>query len=105
MDNGSVYRRCGCRDENTGRLRGARCPGVHDVKHGSWYFSADLPSAAGEAAAGAARRVRHPRGGGRGDGGARVFSRQPGAGADYGGVARPVAGIAGVAVRVHRAQL
>jgi integrase len=48
MDYGSVYRRCGCRDENTGRLLGARCPGLHDVKHGSWYFSADLPSAAGE---------------------------------------------------------
>jgi len=52
MDHGSVYRRCGCRDENTGRLLGARCPGLRDVKHGS-YFSADLPAAAGER-----RRVR-----------------------------------------------
>lgn len=53
MDHGSVYRRCGCRDENTGRLLGARCPGLRDVKHGSWYFSAELPSPAGER-----RRVR-----------------------------------------------
>lgn len=52
MGHGSVYRRCGCRDENTGRLLGARCPGLRDMKHGSWYFSADLPAAAGQ------RRVR-----------------------------------------------
>jgi putative drug exporter of the RND superfamily len=48
MDHGSVYRRCGCRDMNTGRLLGARCPGLSSPEHGSWYFSADLPSAAGE---------------------------------------------------------
>jgi integrase len=54
MDHGSTYRRCGCRDENTGRLLGARCPGLGSPQHGSWYFSADLPSAAGER-----RRVRH----------------------------------------------
>ena len=53
MDHGSVYRRCGCRDEATGRLLGARCPGLSSPAHGSWYFSADLPSAAGER-----RRVR-----------------------------------------------
>jgi integrase len=53
MDYGSVYRRCGCRDEFTGRLLGARCPGLGSPLHGSWYFSADLPSAAGER-----RRVR-----------------------------------------------
>jgi integrase len=53
MDHGSVYRRCGCRDEATGRLLGARCPGLGAPEHGSWYFSADLPSAAGER-----RRVR-----------------------------------------------
>ncbi len=53
MDHGSVYRRCGCRDENTGRLLGARCPGLRSAGHGSWYFSAELRSAAGER-----RRVR-----------------------------------------------
>jgi hypothetical protein len=53
MDHESVYRRCGCRDESTGRLLGARCPGLRDLKHGSWYFSADLLSAAGQR-----RRIR-----------------------------------------------
>ena len=48
MDHGSVYRRCGCRDESTGRVLGARCPGLRPPKHGSWYFSVDLPSAAGQ---------------------------------------------------------
>lgn len=48
MDRGSVYRRCGCRDEATGRLLGACCPGLRSREHGSWYFSAGLPSAAGE---------------------------------------------------------
>jgi integrase len=53
MDHGSVYRRCGCRDEATGRLLGIRCPGLGSPEHGSWYFSTDLPSAAGQR-----RRVR-----------------------------------------------
>jgi integrase len=53
MDHGSVYRRCGCRDESTGKLLGARCPGLRSAAHGSWYFSAGLPSASGER-----RRVR-----------------------------------------------
>jgi hypothetical protein len=53
MERGSVYRRCGCRDESTGRPLGARCPGPRSPQHGSWYFSADLPSPSGER-----RRVR-----------------------------------------------
>jgi integrase len=53
MDHGSVYRRCGCRDESTGRLLGAGCPGLESPGHGSWYFSAELPSPSGER-----RRVR-----------------------------------------------
>jgi len=53
MDHGSVYRRCGCRDESTGRLLGAGCPGLRSPQHGSWYFSAELPSPSGER-----RRVR-----------------------------------------------
>jgi hypothetical protein len=53
MDHRSVYRRCGCRDMNTRRLLGARCPGLRSPGHGSWCFSADLPSAAGQR-----RRVR-----------------------------------------------
>ena len=53
MDHSSLYRRCGCRDEATGWMLGARCPCLGSPSHGSWYFSADLPSAAGER-----RRVR-----------------------------------------------
>ena len=51
MGHGSVYRRC--RDESTGRLLGRCCPGLRSPEHGSWYFSAELPSPSGER-----RRVR-----------------------------------------------
>ncbi len=53
MDHGSTYRRCGCREQATGRLLGTLCPGLSSSLHGSWYFSADLPSASGKR-----RRVR-----------------------------------------------
>jgi hypothetical protein len=45
VDHGSVFKRCGCRDRVTGRLLGACCPRLRSARHGSWYFSADLPSA------------------------------------------------------------
>ena len=76
MDRGSVYRRCGCRDKATGRLLGARCPGLRSREHGSWYFSADLPSAAGE-------RHRARRGG---------FATQDAAAAALEALASPTAG-------------
>jgi integrase len=53
MDHGSVFRRCGCRDQPTGRLLGARCPRLSSRGHGTWYFSVELPSPAGDR-----RRVR-----------------------------------------------
>lgn len=53
MGDGSVFRRCGCRDEETGRLLGACCPGLTSLRHGTWYFSAELPCATGDR-----RRVR-----------------------------------------------
>jgi integrase len=53
MDHGSTYRRCGCRDHESGMLLGARCPELSSPGHGSWYFTADLPSASGNR-----RRVR-----------------------------------------------
>jgi integrase len=53
MNHGSVFRRCGCRDEGTGRLLGARCPGLSSRRHGTWYFSVELPSPSGDR-----RRVR-----------------------------------------------
>jgi len=76
MDRGSVYRRCGCRDKTTGRLLGARCPGLRSREHGSWYFSADLPSAAGD-------RHRARRGG---------FATQDAASAALEALASPAAG-------------
>jgi integrase len=53
MDYGSTYRRCGCRDQELGKLLGTQCQGLSSPEHGSWYFTADLPSASGER-----RRVR-----------------------------------------------
>jgi integrase len=53
MDRGSVFRRCGCRDQAAGRLLGGRCPRLSSRRHGTWYFSVELPSPAGER-----RRVR-----------------------------------------------
>lgn len=40
---GSVFKRCGCRDAETGRVLGARCPLVTEAGHGSWFFSVELP--------------------------------------------------------------
>jgi hypothetical protein len=53
MNHGSVFRRCGCRDQMTGRLLGTRCPGLSSRRHGTWYFSLELPSPSGDR-----RRVR-----------------------------------------------
>jgi integrase len=53
MNHGSVFKRCGCRAQVTGRLLGAECPMLSSARHGSWYFSAELPSPSGER-----RRVR-----------------------------------------------
>jgi hypothetical protein len=96
MDHGSVYGRCGCRDRSTGRLVGARCPGLRSPQHGSWYFSADLPSPSGQR-----RRVRRA-----GSPPGRRRSRrwrpsrprqQARSHGDDGGVAHPVGGIPDVA--------
>lgn len=40
---GRTYRRCACRDDQ-GRQLGAQCPQLSKSKHGSWYFSVDVPS-------------------------------------------------------------
>jgi hypothetical protein len=105
MDHGSVYRRCGCRYETTGKLLGPRCPGLSSPEHGSWYFSTDPPSAAGER-----RRVRYGGFVTRAAAAAALDALAspasgPEPGAVDGGVAEPVAGIAGVAARLHRPQL
>jgi hypothetical protein len=59
----------------------------------------------GRAAPGAARRVRNPGCGLGGDGGAHVPGGRTGAGAADGGMAQPVAGVAGVAARVDQPRL
>jgi integrase len=46
---GSTFKRCGCRDESTGRALGARCPqlkrrtGGWNPAHGAWAFQYELP--------------------------------------------------------------
>jgi hypothetical protein len=39
---GSVYPRCGCRDEQ-GRQLGVGCPRLGDPGHGSWSFEVRVP--------------------------------------------------------------
>jgi integrase len=41
---GSVYSWCGCREPNSGRRLGARCPQRGHEGHGSWYLSLELPA-------------------------------------------------------------
>src|SRR5688572_15791337 len=53
---GSVYRRCGCRDRTTGRQLGSGCPRWTDPAHGRWYFAVQISTPTG-------RRVRVRRGG------------------------------------------
>lgn len=36
---GSVYKRCGCRDADSGRQLGGRCSKLDRRGHGSWYFA------------------------------------------------------------------
>jgi integrase len=42
MADGSVYRRCSCRDEN-GKSLGNACPKLKNKRHGQWYFRIELP--------------------------------------------------------------
>jgi integrase len=49
---GSIVKRCGCRDPHTGRMLGARCPklrrggGSWNPSHGVWHYQLELPPAA-----------------------------------------------------------
>jgi hypothetical protein len=38
VDEGSVYKRCYCRDSDTGRVLGAACPELRKPRHGSWAY-------------------------------------------------------------------
>jgi hypothetical protein len=51
---GSVYKRCGCREDTAGLRLGASCQRLGEEGHGSWFFSMDLPRHVG----GVRRRLR-----------------------------------------------
>ncbi|XKK39992.1 site-specific integrase [Nocardiopsis sp. ARC36] len=46
---GSVFKRCGCRDQDTGKALGARCPGLRrqggawNPRNGDWGYQLELP--------------------------------------------------------------
>jgi hypothetical protein len=42
---GSTFKRCGCRDQRTGRQLGGRCPHLRERGHGSWYLAVELSAA------------------------------------------------------------
>jgi hypothetical protein len=44
---GSIQRRCGCRDPETGKQLGKHCPRLKNPRHGSWGFALDAPGADG----------------------------------------------------------
>jgi hypothetical protein len=50
---GSVFKRCGCRDE-AGKPLGSDCPRLAKSDHGSWYYKAELAAGPG----GTRRRAR-----------------------------------------------
>ena len=54
QEQGSVYRRCGCRGPD-GRQLGRACPGLARAGHGTWTFDVRLPGGYGS---GTARRLR-----------------------------------------------
>jgi integrase len=39
-----VFKRCGCREKESGRQLGGRCPRLPRHGHGSWYLAAELPA-------------------------------------------------------------
>jgi hypothetical protein len=50
----SVFKRCGCRDKESGRQLGGPCPRLPRRGHGSWYLAAELQAGSD----GRRRRVR-----------------------------------------------
>jgi hypothetical protein len=53
---GGVFKRCGCRSSENGRLLSSACPQLAERGHGSWYFDCAVPVLPG-------RRERLRRGG------------------------------------------
>ena len=54
MTEGSVYKRCYCKDPDTGRRLGGTCPklrraaGTWSPNHGTWAYQLELPTPAGQ---------------------------------------------------------
>lgn len=52
MSKGNLYKRCGCRDPQTGRRLGQKCPHLRTAAvrwsrdHGSWHWQIELPAGA-----------------------------------------------------------
>lgn len=47
VNDGAIYRRCGCRDQGSGRQWSASCPRLADRAHGCWYFAVQVSTVAG----------------------------------------------------------
>ncbi|HEV3381649.1 MAG TPA: tyrosine-type recombinase/integrase [Trebonia sp.] len=45
---GTVYKRCHCRDPETKRTLGRKCPDLRKKNHGQWYFRYDAPRLPGQ---------------------------------------------------------
>src|SRR5262245_42698102 len=56
VNNGVVFRRCACKDRQSGRRLGNGCPRLVESRHGSWYFHVSVTNLMG-------RRDRVGRGG------------------------------------------
>ena len=59
-NNGSIYQRCGCRDDATGTQLGQACPYLEDPGHGSWYFALDARPRPGTSGRRRLRRGGYP---------------------------------------------
>jgi len=45
---GSTFKRCSCRDPETGKQLGSSCPKLAGGRHGRWYFVIEVPPAPGK---------------------------------------------------------
>jgi len=60
----TVFKRCGCADEQTGRQLAGRCPRLAEPGHGRWYYAVQVTTVGGRKAR-YRRGVRNPEGSGR----------------------------------------
>src|SRR2546429_210904 len=48
-DIGAVFKRCGCRNPETGKRLDRSCPRLGEQDHGTWYFACSAPNVFGRA--------------------------------------------------------